>query len=143
MRPEGLRAPRSAGLLLASAVGVLAGAMEGCSPSAAPPPAKAGADLYNGSCVACHQQNARGIPGVYPSLVESQVVLGDPAVFALWVVKGQRPASLPAGRYGTVMPQFGWMKEADIAALLTYLRTSFGNSAPPVEPAALSRALGD
>jgi len=121
----------------------LAGATAGCSPAGAPPPAKAGADLYNGNCAACHQQNARGIPGVYPSLVGSPVVLGDPAAFALWVVKGQRPASLAAGRYSTVMPQFGWMKETDIAALLTYLRISLGNDAPPVAPAALSRALED
>jgi len=100
-----------------------------------------GAGLYNANCLACHQQTAQGIPGVYPSLVGSRVVLGDPAAFALWVVKGRRPESLPAGRYPTAMPQFGWMKDSDVAALLTYLRTNFGNSAPPVAPAALSRVL--
>jgi mono/diheme cytochrome c family protein len=121
----------------------LASALAGCSQQGAPPSARAGADLYGGNCVACHQQNAQGIPGVYPSLVGSSVVLGDPVAFALWVVKGQRPASLPAGRYATVMPQFGWMKDGDIAALLSYLRSNFGNSAPPVEAAALSRAFGE
>ena len=119
----------------------LTGALAGCSPGVAPAPARAGADLYNGNCVACHQQDARGIPGVYPSLEGSPVVLGDPAAFALWVVKGRRPRSLPAGRYGTAMPQFGWMKDADVAALLTYLRTNFGNSAAPVAPDALSGVL--
>jgi mono/diheme cytochrome c family protein len=119
----------------------LAGALGGCSPAAAPPPERAGARLYNGNCIACHQQDAHGIPGVYPSLAGSPVVLGDPAVFALWVVKGRRPESMPAGRYATAMPQFGWMRDADVAALLTYLRTSFGNSAPPVAPAMLSRVL--
>jgi mono/diheme cytochrome c family protein len=119
----------------------LIGALAGCSPAAAPPPERAGADLYNGNCIACHQQEGHGIPGVYPSLVGSPVVLGDPAVFALWVVKGRRPESMPAGRYATAMPQFGWMRDADVAALLTYLRTSFGNSAPPVAPAMLSRVL--
>ena len=124
-----------------AAVLACAGALAGCSPAAAPPPERAGAGLYNGNCVACHQQDAHGIPGVYPSLAGSPVVLGDPAAFALWVVKGRRPDSMPAGRYATAMPQFGWMRDADVAVLLTYLRTSFGNSAPPVAPAMLSRVL--
>jgi mono/diheme cytochrome c family protein len=113
-----------------------------CAPAGTPPAPERGAGLYNGNCVACHQQDARGIPSVYPSLVGSPVVLGDPAAFALWVVKGRRPQSIPAGRYGTAMPQFGWMKDADVAALLTYLRSHFGNGAPPVSPAVISQALG-
>jgi mono/diheme cytochrome c family protein len=122
---------------------VLPWALAGCSPGAAPGPGQAGSDLYNGNCVACHQQDAHGIPGVYPSLAGSPVVLGEPTAFALWVVKGRRPESMPAGRYSTAMPQFGWMKDADVAALLTYLRTHFGNGAPPVSPAALSQVLGE
>jgi len=69
-------------------------------------------------------------------------VLGDPAELARWVVKGQRPASMPAGRYSTQMLQFAWMKPADAAALLSYLRSSFGNSASPVDAATVAQALG-
>jgi transcriptional activator of cad operon len=112
------------------------------SPVAAGAP-EAGARIYDGNCVACHQQNGRGIPGVYPSLAGSPVVLGDPKTFALWVIKGQRDVSMPAGKYATAMPQFGWMKAADAAALLTYLRSNFGNAAPPVPAANLSAAFGD
>jgi mono/diheme cytochrome c family protein len=102
-----------------------------------------GARIYNGNCIACHQQDARGIPGVYPSLVGSPVVLGDPKELTLWVVKGRRPPSLPAGRYPTMMLQFGWMKAEDAAALFTYLRAGFGNAAAPVDPATVARALGE
>ena len=109
---------------------------------AAPPAADTGARIFNGNCVPCHQQNGQGIPGVYPSLAGSPVVLGDPAALALWVIKGQRPASMPAGRYSTTMLQFGWMKDGDAAALLTYVRSNFGNSAPPVDAAAVAKALG-
>jgi mono/diheme cytochrome c family protein len=104
--------------------------------------AQAGERIYSGNCVPCHQQGGAGIPGVYPSLAASPVVLGDPAELALWVIKGQRPASMPAGRYATQMLQFGWMKPADAAALFTYLRSNFGNSAPPVDAATVARALG-
>ena len=82
-----------------------------------------------------------GIPGVYPSLAGSPVVQGDPAQLALWVIKGQRPVSVPVGRYPTQMLQFGWMKPADAAALLSYLRSNFGNAAAPVDAAAVSKAL--
>jgi mono/diheme cytochrome c family protein len=100
-----------------------------------------GAALFANNCTACHQENARGIPGVYPSLVGSPVVLGDPQTFVRWVVGGRRAPSMAAERYTTSMPQFGWMKAADAAALLTYLRSSFGNSAPPVDAAAVAGAL--
>ena len=104
--------------------------------------AEVGAHIYSGNCVPCHQQNGVGIPNVYPSLAGSPVVLGDPAQLALWVIKGQRPPSMPAGRYPTQMLQFGWMKPADAAALFSYLRSNFGNSAAPVDAAAVAKALG-
>jgi mono/diheme cytochrome c family protein len=142
---------------------VMAGALAACSPqsagSATAPgsvpaggasaagtggssAAEVGARLYDGNCVPCHQPGAVGIPGVYPALAGSPVVVGDPAELALWVMKGQRPASMPAGRYSTQMLQFGWMQPADAAALFSYLRSSFGNAAPAVDAATVARALG-
>jgi len=135
---------------------VTCGALAGCSAGTSTPSqaltdarpasrglamADAGARIYDGNCIACHQQDARGIPGVYPSLVGSPVVLGDPSVLALCVVKGRRPSSMPAGRYPTAMMQFGWMNAQDAAALLTYLRSSRGNEAPPVDASLVALAL--
>jgi len=103
--------------------------------------ADAGERIYSGNCVPCHQQTGVGISGVYPSLAGSPVVVGDPAELARWVIKGQRPASMPVGRYSTQMLQFGWLKPEDAAALFSYLRSSFGNAAPPVDAAAVAQAL--
>jgi len=91
----------------------------------------------------CHQEDGRGIAGVYPSLAGSPVVLGDPREFTRWVARGQRPAAIPAGRYAASMPQFGWMTAGDTAALLTYLRSHFGNAVPPLSAASVAAALGD
>jgi mono/diheme cytochrome c family protein len=130
----------------------LLGCLAGCSGrDADPPPSSSatatdlepGARLFNAHCAACHQQDARGIPGVYPSLVGSPVLLGDPQPLARWVIRGQRPASMPAGRYPTKMLQFGWMKASDTAQLFTYLRSHFGNDAPEVDAATVDRALAD
>jgi mono/diheme cytochrome c family protein len=102
-----------------------------------------GARIYSGYCIACHQTDARGMPEVYPSLVGSPVVLGDPQELALWVIKGVRPASMPPGRYPTNMRQFGWMKAQDAAALFTYLRSHFGNAGSPVDAVVIDQVLGD
>jgi mono/diheme cytochrome c family protein len=125
----------------------LAGCSEGASDRPQPAAgglstADTGARIYSGNCIACHQLDARGIPGVYPSLVGSPVLLGDPKELALWVVKGRRPAAMPAGRYPTAMLQFGWMKARDAAALFTYLRSHFGNAASAVDAATVAQALG-
>jgi mono/diheme cytochrome c family protein len=104
--------------------------------------APSGERLFSGNCVSCHQPNGAGIKGVYPSLAGSPVVLGDPAALARWVIEGKRPASMPEGRYPTRMLQFGWMKPAQAAALFTYIRSNFGNAAPPVDAATVAQALG-
>jgi len=132
-------------LRVAAAVAMLSVlALAGCSPSAGSLPKTArerGAELYEGNCIGCHQENGAGIPGLYPSLGGSPVVTGDVGALARWVVRGERPAAMPAGRYGGVMPQFAWLKETDAAALFTYLRSNFGNHAAPAEAAAVAAAL--
>jgi mono/diheme cytochrome c family protein len=106
------------------------------------PPVAAGARMYSGNCIACHQKDALGIASVYPSLVNSPVVLGDPKELALWVIQGRRPAAMPVGRYPTAMIQFSWMKPADAAVLFTYLRSNFGNHGSAVDAATVAQALG-
>ena len=104
--------------------------------------ANVGKRIFDNTCIACHQENGLGITGVYPSLATSAVVLGDPKELARWVIQGQRPPAMPVGRYSTQMLAFGWLKPADAAALFTYIRSSFGNSAPAVDAATVAKALG-
>ena len=51
----------------------------------------------------------------------------DPEVLLAWVMFGVRPTVLPAGHYAGVMPQFNYLSDADLAAILSYVRSSFGN----------------
>jgi mono/diheme cytochrome c family protein len=99
-----------------------------------------GAVLYAQNCVPCHRENGEGVPKVFPSLAGSPAVVGDPVELAQWVLSQKRPASIPAGRYPTQMLLFGWMNNEDAAALLTHIRSHFGNSAPPVDPALIAKS---
>jgi len=133
--------------MVLSAVMTLAAGLAGCSgqssgPAAASaePPPDLGAKLYSQNCLPCHRDDGKGVPTVYPSLAESPVVNGDPQELAQWVLGGKRPQSMPAGRYPTQMLLFGWMKDQDAAALFTYIRSHFGNSAAPVDAATVAGA---
>ena len=137
------RAPWGLGLLAAALL------CTACSQSSNPAAGGAGAPavsadrgaaLYAQNCVPCHHENGEGVPKVFPSLTGSAAVLGDPVELAQWVLSQKRPASIPAGRYPTQMLLFGWMSDADAAAVLTYIRTHFGNTASPVDPATIAKA---
>ena len=99
-----------------------------------------GAALYAQNCVPCHHENGEGVPKVFPSLSGSPAVTGDPIELAQWVLSQKRPASIPAGRYPTQMLLFGWMSDADAAAVLSYIRSHFGNSAAPIDAATITKA---
>lgn len=92
-----------------------------------------GAQVYAIHCASCHQRDGRGLSGAQPALAGSATVTGDPSELIAWVMFGERPASLQPHRSVVVMPQFAWLSDADLAAVLTYTRSEFGNQASPVE----------
>jgi glucose/arabinose dehydrogenase/mono/diheme cytochrome c family protein len=93
-----------------------------------------GAEIYQQVCIACHMPDGKGVPGTQAPLAGSAVVAGDPATLIRVLLKG--PADvLPANRpkYNVVMPPFGGtFTDADVAAVLTYVRRAFGNNAPAI-----------
>jgi mono/diheme cytochrome c family protein len=120
---------------------VAAALLAGCGGSGSPatPPSR-GERLYVSNCLACHQKGGEGVHGLQPPLAGTPVTIGDPAVLLGWVMFGERPAALPKGQYGGVMPQFSYLSDADLAALLTHVRSSFGNTAPAVDAAMVAAA---
>jgi mono/diheme cytochrome c family protein len=98
------------------------------------PSASPGARLYLQNCIACHQRNGEGVPGVQPALAGTAVTIGDPEVLLAWIMYGVRPETLPKGQYRGVMPQYAYLSDTDLATLTTYVRTNFGNSASAVGP---------
>jgi mono/diheme cytochrome c family protein len=99
-----------------------------------------GARVYN-NCMACHQADGKGLPGQFPPLAQSEWVNGSPSVLARILLHGlHEPIEVAGKTYDGVMP--GWQRLADeqIAAVLTYIRGSFGNSAAAIDPACIAEA---
>lgn len=95
--------------------------------------AQSGAELFSQNCAACHQPAGEGIPGAFPALAGSAFVQGDPKAPA-WVVTH--------GRGG--MPNFAEdLDDGQIASILTYVRSSWGNKAGPVDAATVKGVRGE
>ena len=98
---------------------------------------------YDLVCMACHQATGLGIEGVYPPLAESEWVTGSPDRVIRIVLHGLKgPITVHGKQYGVAaMPAFGkvtgggynWNDDR-VAAVLTYIRQSWGNSAEPITP---------
>jgi protein SCO1/2 len=96
------------------------------------PPAS-GRELYLQQCASCHLENGRGVPGKYPSLVGSDWVVGAPNRLTTLVVNGVKGTATANGAYSGVMPAWRTiLTPADTAAVLTYIRQAWGNSAPAI-----------
>ncbi len=88
-----------------------------------------GQELFKENCSACHQITGKGIPGAFPSLAGDPFVMGPPELVASTVVHG---------RGG--MPTFGpELTDVQIATILTYVRSAWGNQASPITPETVAK----
>ena len=105
---------------------------------------RSGATLYNSVCFACHGTDGRGAPmpgaegrTIAPSLAGSRRVLGDERAAIAIVLHGLQ-GKVDGVDYGAPMVPMNSYSDAELANVLTYIRNSFGNRAPAVEPAAVA-----
>lgn len=92
-----------------------------------------GAAIFAGTCAACHQANGEGTTGLFPPLAGSEWVTGDPARLARLVLRGLNgPVSVKGTTYNGQMPAWQQLSDAELAALLTHIRGSWGNTAGAV-----------
>jgi mono/diheme cytochrome c family protein len=93
----------------------------------------AGAQVYATYCATCHQGNGLGDSGRFPPLAGSEWVTGSKEKLVRVVLNGlEGPIQVKGRPYNNVMPQHRFLKDEDIAAVLTYIRGQFGNRASPV-----------
>lgn len=115
-------------------------AADAAKPAAVAAPAKLGHDdlvkngekIYASTCAACHQATGQGMKPAFPALVGSAVVAGPVDGHITQILKGKN-----------AMPPFGpQLSDADVAAVATYERNSWGNHSGDVQPAQVAALRG-
>jgi cytochrome c oxidase subunit II len=93
-----------------------------------------GAKVFAANCVACHQPTGMGVPGTFPALVGSKVVLGP---------EEQQINIVLNGKPGTAMAPFKHLSDVEIASVVTYTRNNWtnktGDTTTPAEVKALRK----
>ncbi|WP_232818278.1 cytochrome c oxidase subunit II [Zobellella maritima] len=78
-----------------------------------------GEQVYLRSCAACHQAGGEGLPGAFPALKDSELILQDRAAHIDIVLYGKA---------GTAMQNFDkQLALKELAAVITYERNAWGN----------------
>jgi mono/diheme cytochrome c family protein len=95
-----------------------------------------GATVYAQSCAACHQPDGRGVPGAFPPLAGSEWVNGDEKTVVRIALLGiQGPISVGGAAYDGMMPSWrDSLDDTQIAAVLSHVRSQWGNQAPAIQP---------
>ena len=90
-----------------------------------------GATIFAARCAACHQATGAGLPGVFPPLAGSNWVNGRDTTVIQIVLHGiQGSLTVNGVTYNGAMPTFGaQLSDAEIAAVLTHVRSDWGNKA--------------
>ena len=120
------------------------------SPQAAAPPAAdtavsatasaGGQAVYARTCQTCHQANGRGMPNTFPPIAGSEIINGDKRKLIRLVLHGlQGPITVAGQRFNNVMPPWKVLSDAEMAAVLTYERSHFGNSSSAVTAEEVAR----
>ena len=92
------------------------------------------------NCMSCHQSNGRGLPPVYPPLRGSEIVHGDPALLVKIVMHGlEGKIEIDGQVYSQVMPAAPVKSDEEIAAVLTYVRSAWGNTGSPIDAAFVAK----
>src|SRR6202000_1657810 len=100
----------------------------------------AGGTIYQDLCSACHAQDGKGVPNMFPNLAETATVKAkDPTTVLRVILQVAHTVSTAREPTGPAMPAFGWqLDDAQVAAVATYVRNHFGK-APAVSESEVSK----
>jgi mono/diheme cytochrome c family protein len=105
---------------------------------------KLGANIYEKHCVECHRASGEGIPPAYPPLAGNRSLTTHSALNPIrMVLNGGYPPSTEGNPRPYGMPPFGpVLNDSEVAAVVSYIRHSWGNGGGLVSPAEVGRHRG-
>lgn len=87
-----------------------------------------GKKIYDANCLTCHMEDGNGVPRLNPPLAGDKVVKGDKKKLITVLLKGlDANTEIDGEYYNNVMAPHDFLKDQEIADVLTYVRNSFGN----------------
>jgi len=94
-----------------------------------------GAMVYDQQCAACHTGHGTGIDGLAPAFAHApSIQASDPINLVRAVLLGAASVATDTAPTAAAMPAFGWkLSDQQIAAVLSYIRASWGNKAAPLD----------
>jgi mono/diheme cytochrome c family protein len=100
-----------------------------------------GAELYKQHCAACHGEQGQGVAGIYPTLLGSRVVTMESASNLLQIILrgGFAPATADKPRPFGMPPFASELNERELAAIASFLRSSWGHQAGEVSEVDVKR----
>jgi len=111
---------------------VLGTSLAGCQPQSVPATAT-GQEIYTQYCAQCHQADGNGIERAFPPLRGTDWVNGDKGRLIRLVLYGMSgPIEVNGERYNNAMTPHGFLSDEQVAAVLTFVRSSFENTADAV-----------
>ncbi|SMD13267.1 PQQ-dependent sugar dehydrogenase [Pedobacter nyackensis] len=94
------------------------------------PVVQMGKSSYSQYCASCHKSDGNGVLGTFPPLIGAEQVLGDKKQLIDILLNGlSGKIKVKGAVYNQQMPAFHFLSDKEIAELLTYIRSSFGNKA--------------
>jgi mono/diheme cytochrome c family protein len=95
-----------------------------------------GKSIYVKYCLTCHQADGGGVPNMNPPLIKTSYVLGDKIRLIKVVLNGfSENVDIDGESYSNIMPAHDFLKDKEIADVLTYVRKSFTNKAGAISTA--------
>jgi mono/diheme cytochrome c family protein len=109
------------------------------------PVMQAGGAIYRDQCSACHGLDGHGVPQLFPSVADSSLSRSsDPSTSIRIVLRGARSVATATEPTGPGMPSYGWqLSDGQVAAVLTYIRNTWGASAAAVLPQEVTKARAE
>ncbi len=97
---------------------------------------KTGENLYMKYCMACHQTDGSGVPGMYPPLKKSPIVnSGKKEEFINILLNGLRgPIEINGQKYNQQMPSQNFLTDEELSQIINYVSKSFDNNGTEVTP---------
>ncbi|WP_342648342.1 cytochrome c [Mucilaginibacter sp. CSA2-8R] len=102
-----------------------------------------GKTVYLQNCLTCHQADGGGVPNMNPPLIKTDYVLGDKTRLIKIVLNGFNDrVEIEGEMYNNVMPSLNHLTDKQIADVLTYVRSNFGNKASAVSATEVKKLRG-